>query len=131
MRELKPMIFILSAEHAENHGRENAEATAELADLLTDCGLSFREVEGCYNGIHETAFLVVGAGAEHDVCELASQYNQGTYLRSDSDRNTVLVNPDTDEEKAIGIFRRVTPEQAKKSGAYTYEPIDGSYWSAS
>ena len=127
---MKPTIFILSAEHAERSLRHNTDATAELAELLTDVGLAFGEVEGYYNGHRETSFLVVGAGAEHDVCQLARQYNQESYLRSDSDRNTYLVNPDTDVETYIGTLRETTPEQAKRNGAYTFDPVTGTYWCA-
>lgn len=130
MREIKPTIFILSAEHPEHGGRANCDDSCELNDLLLDAGLAYREVEGYFNGHRETAFLVVGAGAEHEVQQLASNYNQTAYLRSDGDRNTYLCNPDTSEETFIGTLRESTAEQAKKHGAYTYDPVTNTYWVA-
>lgn len=131
MRDLKPTIFFVSAEHVEDHPRANCDASTELEDLLNEVGLNYREVEGYSNGYHEAVFMVVGAGAEHEVQQLASNYNQGAYLRSDGDRNTYLCNPDTGAEKHIGMLREVTSEQAKKSGSYTFDPVTQAYWRVS
>ena len=130
MREQLPVIFFLSAERSDHGPGANAVSTADLASELVRLGLPHKRVQGCSAGHKETSFLIVGQEHEQDVFTLGVLYKQGTYLRCDSDRNAFLVDLADEGVDYLGVFRKVTPEQAKRNGSYTFDGESGQYYAA-
>ena len=130
MRDLLPTIFFLSAERVEESPGYNEHSTGVLATELTRQGLPYKQVEGYFAGHKEATFLIVGAEHEAAVFCLGVLFKQGAYVRCDGDRNAFLVDLGEGGVEHLGTFRKVTSEQAKRWGAYTFDPETGQYWAA-
>lgn len=83
---------ILSAEHAQGSGIDNAEATARLRNHLQAAGLKFASATGSYKGTEENAFIVLTPTTVDrlNVMGLAQGFGQESVLHVDSERNAVL-----------------------------------------
>ena len=72
-------MIVFSAEKQDLSIYENTQRTSELYDILSTAGISFKELQGKYQGVSETSFIVP-ASKVGMVKELCHQFEQECYL---------------------------------------------------
>ena len=113
-----PRLYFFSAHTEINSKLKNREAHQELGAILEERGIPFREVEGCYLGILEPSYMVVGASHGPTVDRLARLFRQQTYLVvTENDRTAYLVKPGDTYHQHLGKF----------VAACTLEPSEDSW----
>jgi len=122
---IKMRIIIFSVYQNEKSELINKLNHKHIGNELKSRGISFKELVGVYKGIHEQSYLVHESNRSL-VEELCIRYNQECYLESNGDRSTELVY--RYERKNIGILKLVSKEFAESKEAYTYDPINDSFW---
>jgi hypothetical protein len=71
---------VVSAERARFSRHENAARTARLWADLVHAGTDFVEASGCYDGVREASFVILGANAELIALTFARAYQQESIL---------------------------------------------------
>lgn len=116
-----PMFFIISAERSSEFSLVNELNTAALESHLRAFGASFKRVQGCYKGVTEESFLVVGS--EKLAAHLRDTFNQECYLVVDENRRAFLQYP-TGPGVAVGTWMEHHGARAGLE-AYTVDPSTG------
>lgn len=104
----------------------------DARNRLDSLKIPYKEVQGCYRGEIEQAFIV-DARHKAAVSEIAREYNQECILHLDEDRHghylylTDSVGGEAAADYA-GKFVKTTKERAAKQEGYTYDPIEDQYW---
>ena len=79
-------VFTLDKSYGEN--KQNHD---KVLDLLINNGISFKELDGNYNGQHELSILVIDTVDNRTIVnQLAMKYNQESILLLDSNRHAML-----------------------------------------
>lgn len=107
-------FMIMSADRAEYGADINAERRKLLVRQFEARGLSFKEVEGSYNGTKETSYVIPvhSSGDESLVLTLARRYGQESVLSVDANRFATLLylhsdmgGPDVKAVEPVGHWR--------------------------
>lgn len=125
MKALLKDIIIFSTYRLENSEQINKLNFKIISKLLDRKGVSYKIVEGSYNGIKEQSFLVL---SKHEVLvkELCRQNAQECYLRRFPDNSTYLIYPD--KKEFIGHFKAVKSHILPKS--YTKDLTTNTFYIA-
>ena len=126
MKTVNKEILIFSGESNEADELSNKLRTHNLKAVLRTQNIDFKEIKGFYDGSEETSFIV-SAAHEQAISDICNAYYQDCYLKSYSDRTCELIFPD-EIQSLHGTLHRTTKESAIKSGAYSFDPSDNSYW---
>jgi len=119
-------FVIISAEREYRSKTANRACTDLLETWLTEQNYSFKEVDGCYQGVVETSFVVL-APTEAEIANLArhaKEYNQECILAVDSLSEAFLVVGDT--YTPIGQFRAL--DGLPDSDNWTFDPQTDTYY---
>jgi hypothetical protein len=130
MKQLQPTIAILSANRAELQNEQNTSRTISLRQILTNSGLAFKEVLGCFNEHIEDSF-VVNIPSDTDrgfINELASRFDQDCWLLVACDRTAYLVNPSTDSEAYVGRWQSVSQITAHQQDSFTFDVATNTHY---
>ena len=126
MKATKPYYAIISAERTRSQV-ENDSATELLNARLKELGFICHPVFGCYNGQTEKSFLVnLGTDARFHgsnvltIMELGRKLRQESVLLIDNEEQAVLKYCETNKTEKLGLFQRVTKEDAVANKAYTH-----------
>lgn len=126
-------FIVLSASRAELTPELNAERSALLERQLEARDLSFKRVEGSYNGSREIAFLVLAPddNALAACYRLARRYGQESVLHVDANRYAALVfltpdvgGPDIASVSGVGFWRSALQEEAESLPSFTRDGAD-------
>jgi hypothetical protein len=121
-----PRTYILSAQRYNLGPRENRARHCELACDLALEGIVFKEVRGCFEGVEEDAFVIVGSHAEPAVRLLARHWAQQSYVAvAEHDRIAYEVDVETGYHTHLGKLENIGPVKPA-SGAWTC--VDGDYF---
>jgi hypothetical protein len=120
MNNFRPQFFLVCANNREN----------EMIRDLNYLGVQWKEVEGCYKGVPERSFLIVG-DAEGHVLEFASKYSQESYLFVEADTRVAWLVYHADGRRIrLGRFEECTEAEAKRQDAYTSDPSTKTFYVA-
>ena len=132
----KTQLVVLSAERAELSDGENRDRTRQLFKSLEHAGAAFMPVEGRYEGMHESGFVVIlnAAFSLSHAIELAERYNQDSvrHLRAADHagrRDATLIRLEGGGAALtnIGKWRAVPESEALRHDAYTKD-LRGYYY---
>lgn len=103
-----------------------------IKQILDALEVSYKEIEGCYNGIKEKSFIVNDAHIETAIAIAESHGQESILLLSETKRHgtriATLLYLDTMQEEVIGNLIGATEERALKEKAYSYRPDLDMYW---
>lgn len=133
MRTQEP-VTIISAERADLPADQNAWRTLRMRRDLDLDKRAYSEVDGCYKGVCEHAFMVLTPGGEgSDVWDYlvrkARQWKQESLLHVDANGIASIYMVDTERWGCLGTMRVVDEATAKASNAFT-RTQDGRYYVA-
>jgi hypothetical protein len=120
-------FFIFSVYQSNKSRTDNEKESNFIFWKLSNAGIPFKQVDGCYLGEREESFLVP-AKYEKEIMEIAKAYNQESVLFVDSKRRGHLIYLEDNKTINLGTLQKVSDEQASNLEAYTYDPTTKSYW---
>lgn len=135
---MQTKYFILSAELSTRNEKANRLATDELERLLRDTyGLEVMAVEGCYQGVKETAFMVSVPQGEYERTKrslklIGQFFGQESILEIAVDKqgkaHAWLLFLKDSSERFIGQFKRLTFEETFNEEAFTRMPATNVFF---
>lgn len=116
-------FYVFSVEKKQQTKVKAKEKTESFKEILKSQNIPFKTVEGCFNGIKETSFIVperyiAGSSLLNDIFTV---YNQDSVLRVLSNGSAYLETKDDAER--LGKFIKVPLLTAKRFNNYT---VDGN-----
>ena len=124
---IKETFFIVSCFNAKQTQDYNEKAHAAQVASLKHNKVFFKEVNGVYKGKAEKALLLNCRGFAKAV---AQAYEQECFLERGGDNSTYLINPKTETEVFIGLWKEIKKDQASEFEAYTHDPETDRYFVA-
>lgn len=126
-------FYILSGALSDYHAVSNQDRTDSLERWLRAEGLATVQVNGCYKGSRERSILVIDERPDNDLCEsavmrLARQYDQGSILAVDSNRQARLIHCDCDHVESIGRWHAVGADTVMNNPSASYTERAGQYY---
>ena len=128
MGYVKPHIFIFSVYRTSETKEDNLKNHNSVMKYLSEWGHDPVELIGRYKGVDEKSILITGQKNFDVVKGMCSVYNQETFLESNSDRQTDIIDVNTGERKRIGILESVTEKEALASRDFSYNPTTELYY---
>jgi len=117
-----PTVYLFAANNKET----------EVIKQLTNAGMLFVEVKGCYKGIEERSFLVIekNENTEGLIKVLATMYDQESYLKVLPDRSCELVFTDSTKvlNERLGNLIAIDKSEVSKYDGWTYVPSLDQYY---
>lgn len=129
----KPIHFVSVYESGTGNenltNAENIKRHYSLMNSLKEQGVPFQEVHGAYQGKPERSLVFHGDHNLPLINRLAEKFNQDSILSVGLDGDAILRYKDGRTEN-IGKWMEISPQEAKKAVAYTFDPKTGKYWAA-
>lgn len=126
MNNIYPITYVLSAERADADANANFAASEQLDARLEELGASYKVVDGCFKGVFETSFVVIGLKAKI-ILGLLQEFNQDSALRLECDRHAISITKDGSVFD-LGQWVAVTEAEAKACNSYTFDPETKQYF---
>lgn len=110
-------FIIFSVDRSELREDQNLTSRSWLVDQLTNAGIPFQMLNGCYEGRTEKSYLVadIQESIVKKICEITKQ---DCYIKVDNNKNAEIVNKWGDAI-SIGLWQQVTRSVAESLSGYT------------
>ncbi len=125
MKQTQDKVMIFSVEKDYLTRAENIKRTQDVLSILFERDIPHKRLEGYYEGVKETSFLVSYYAFFFRYLALY-EYDQESVLILDEDREAHLLNKETTE--SIGYWKEVEKTVALKQDVYTFDPTTGKYY---